>query len=296
MKKAIIILMIAALTLTAFAGCGSKASPETDVTTETAETTTAVQVAETTAPTADATQSAETATTNTEVTMNTADSTTTSAPEATTAPAAAPASVAEIVALYNTAVNKVKPQAKSITRTYHHVNIPADTLELPSAIQGIGESAIKQFVKGSDEPEVWTTREDFNLGFPVGGTDYSSKMTPDMVKSAACTDNGNTYTVKIVLHNDKLTNPAKGQGYAGVFNTVAASTFDEISIPTVTFEKVSINGVNGSVTCTIDKATQRVTDITFANTDILDLNVKVAFSSLHAKMDLVCEDHYKITY
>ena len=296
MKKAIVILMIAALTLTALTGCGSKADPATDVTTEAAETTAAALEAETTAPTADVSQPAETAATAAADTTAPAESTAPSAPEATTAPAAAPASVEEIVALYNAAVNKVKPQAKSITRTYHHVSIPTDTLELPSAIQGIDETAIKQFVKGSDEPQVWTTREDFNLGFPVGGTDYSSKPTPDMVKSAACTDNGATYTVRIALKNDTFTNPQKGQGYAGVFNTVAASTFDEISIPTVTFEKVSINGINGSISCTIDKATQRVTDITFANTDVLDLNVKVAFSSLHAKMNLVCEDNYKITY
>ena len=65
---------------------------------------------------------------------------------------------------------------------------------------------------------------------------------------------------------------------------------------TTTFEKVRINGVNGSITCTIDKATQRVTDITFAETDILDLDVKVAFSNMHAKMDLVTSDHYKIVY
>ena len=121
-------------------------------------------------------------------------------------------------------------------------------------------------------------------------------MTPDMVKSATCTDNGSTYTVKIVLKNDRITNPKKGEGYAGVFNTVAASTFDEINIPTVTFKKVRINGINGSINCTVDKATGRVTDITFTETDILDLDVKVAFSNLHAKMNLVTSDHYIIKY
>ena len=121
-------------------------------------------------------------------------------------------------------------------------------------------------------------------------------MKPDMVKTATCTDNGDTYTVRIILKNDAITNPKKGEGYAGVFNTVSASTFDEISIPTVTFEQVRINGINGSIVCTIDKASQRVTDITFSETDILDLSVKVAFSDLRAKMHLETEDHYAIEY
>ncbi len=59
---------------------------------------------------------------------------------------------------------------------------------------------------------------------------------------------------------------------------------------------MNIKGINGKITCTVDKETQRITNITFANTDILDLDVKVAFSNLHAKMNLVCEDNYKITY
>lgn len=294
MKKILMIITIAALVLLSFSACGSKTKTEVETTSAQAEeSVTAIRDADVTEAATATPDSTEAAKTETESNAEGAPVTAQSAP---TAPAATPASVEEIVALYNTAVNKVKPQAKSITRNYHHVTIPTESLELPSAIQGIGESAIKQFVKGSDEPEHWTTKEDFNLGFPVGGTDYSSKMTPDMVKTATCTDNGKNYIVRIVLKDDSITNPQKGQGYAGVFNTVSASTFDEINIPTVTFEKVSIKGINGSILCTIDKQTQRVTDITFANTDILDLNVKVAFSSLHAKMNLVAEDNYKITY
>ena len=291
MKKLLTVITVVSLVLLVFTACGSKTTNETKPGNNLPEETATELISE------NMTSEVTTMPNPAEETENESETNTEDISEtAASAPQEAPESVEDIVALYNTAVNKVKPQAKSITRTYHHVNIPTDSLELPSAIQSIGESAIKQFVKGSDEPETWSTKEDFIIAFPVGGTDYSSKMTPDMVKSATCTDNGKTYTVKIILKNDSLTNPQKGQGYAGVFNTVAASTFEDINIPTVTFEKVSINGINGSITCTIDKETQRVTDITFANTDILDLNVKVAFSNLHAKMNLVAEDHYKISY
>lgn len=294
MKKLLVLITIAALVVTVFAGCGSKSSPETQ-TTEPTESVTDEQAEEITAEN-DTDIPGESTTAAAGENVSEDESTEETSEEESTEPVKAPETVEEIVAYYNTAVNKVKPTAKSITRTYHHVKIPENSIELPSAIQGLGETAIKQFVKDDNEPQHWTTKDDFILGFPVGGENYSSKMTPDMVKSATCKDNGKTYTITIVLKNDSITSPKKGQGYAGVFNTVAASTFDDINIPTVTFEKVNINGINGKITCTVDKETQRVNDITFSNTDILDLGVKVAFSNLNAKMNLVCEDNYKITY
>lgn len=296
MKKIVLSLMIAALMLSAFAGCGAKTAPAPESETGPAGSTAALQETEPAATEKTTASLTEVVTATATAEPTSAAATAPSAAEASTASSAAPATTAEIVALYNQAVNKVKPEASAITRTYHHVSIPTESLELPSAIQGLGETAIKQFVKGTDEAESWTSKEDIQTIFPVGDTEYSSRLTPEMVKSATCVDNGKTYTIRLVLQNDRLTNPKKGEGYAGVFNTVAASTFNEISIPTVTFEKVSINGINGSIICTVDKETRRVNEITFANTDILDLNVKVAFSHLHAKMDLVSEDHFIIKY
>lgn len=205
-------------------------------------------------------------------------------------------SKAEIVKLYNTSVNKVKKEATELTRNYKHLSVPEDLLELPAAIQGIGKTAIGTFVKGSDEPESWTSKEDMNIVFPVGNTDYSSKLTADMVESAACTDNGKTYTVQLKLYDDKITSPEKGQGYAGVFNTITASTITGVSIPTVTFNEVTVKGTDGAITCTIDKASKRVTEITFANTDHLDIDVKVVFSNLKAKLAMVSEENYSIKY
>lgn len=217
-------------------------------------------------------------------------------------PTAAPAdnsgssmSTEQIVELYNTCVNKVKPEATTIVRNYQKLESLPEYLELPSAVQGIGSAAIKQFVKGSDEPQTWTTKEDFELGFPVGGTDYSSHMTPDMVESATCTDNGSAYQLEIKLYDDKITSPAKGTGYAGVFNTVTADSISSVSIPGVTFNSVDVNGINGSISCTIDKASKHVTDITFRNTDILAIDAKVIVG-VQAKLALASELNYTISY
>ncbi|MGN0469032.1 MAG: hypothetical protein ACI4GY_09935 [Acutalibacteraceae bacterium] len=204
-------------------------------------------------------------------------------------------STEQIVELYNSSVNRVKPEATTIVRNYQKLESLPEYLELPSAVQGIGSAAIKQFVKGSDEPQTWTTKEDFELGFPVGGTDYSSHMTPDMVESATCTDNGSTYQLEIKLYDDKITSPEKGAGYAGVFNTVTADSITSVSIPGVTFNSVDVNGINGSISCTIDKTSKHVTEITFRNADILSIDAKVIVS-VQAKMALANELNFTISY
>lgn len=201
-----------------------------------------------------------------------------------------------IVELYNTAVNKVKQEALSLTRNYKHVSAPEDQMELPSAIQGLGKTAIGTFVKGTDTPESWTSKEDMQIVFPVGNTDYASHLTADMVETAACEDTGSSYKITLKLYDDKITSPAKGEGYAGVFNTVTASTFSEINIPTVTFNRVDINGVDGSIVCTVDKETRHVMEITFTETDILALEVKVVVASLNVKLALATEEDYTVAY
>lgn len=203
---------------------------------------------------------------------------------------------AEIVEIYNSAANKIKATAKSITRNYSKMKSLPEYLQLPSAIDSLGKWAIEKFVKGSDEPAYFTTKDDIVAYFPVSGENYTSHLTADMVKNAAIKDNGKTYDITIVLHNDKLTSPKKGTGYAGVFNTVSASTFEDINIPGTTFESVKINGINGKINCTVDKATGNITKIIFANTDVLNLGVKVAGSNLDVKFALECENSYSVNY
>ena len=205
-------------------------------------------------------------------------------------------SVQEIVDLYNSAVSGVKTNATTLTRNYKHMESLPEYLEMPSAIQGIAETAMTQFVKGTDEPQSWTLKEDMQIIFPVGSTEDCSKITADMVETATCTDNGSTYQLEIKLYDDKITSPEKGQGYAGAFNTITASTLTDISIPGVTFNKVDVNGINGSISCTIDKANNRVTDIVFRNTDILAMDVKVFVGNMQAKLALAVEESFTVEY
>ena len=203
---------------------------------------------------------------------------------------------AEIVGIYNTAANKIKSSARSITRNYSKMQSLPEYLQLPSAINSLGSWAIEKFVKGSDEPVTFTSKEDIVANFPVSGENYTSHLTSDMVKSATIKDAEKTYEISIVLYNDKLTSPKKGTGYAGVFNTVSASTFEEISIPGTKFESVKINGINGKIQCTVNKATGRITKAVYTNTDVLNLGVRVAGSNMNVKFALACENSYSIKY
>ena len=202
----------------------------------------------------------------------------------------------EIVSIYNTAANKIKPNAKSVTRNYSKMQSLPEYLQLPSAINSLGSWAINKFVKGSEEPVTFTSKEDITVNFPVGGESYTSHLTADMVKNVSFKDTGKTYEITFVLYNDKFTSPKKGTGYAGVFNTVSASTFEEISVPGTKFESVKINGINGKNQCTIDKATGHVTKAIYTNTDVLNLGVKVAGSNMTVKFALACENCYSIKY
>lgn len=204
--------------------------------------------------------------------------------------------VAEIVAAYNTAANKIKPSAKSITRNYNKMQNLPEYLELPSAISSIGEWAINKFVKGSDDPAVFDEKEEIDEYFPISHENYTSKLTADMVKNATLKDEGGVLKIDIVLKDDSITSPKKGTGYAGVFNTVSASTFEEISIPGTTFESVKINGINGRIQCTIDKKTQLITKLNLKNTDVLDLDVKVAGSRFKVKTAFSNENDYTVNY
>ena len=203
---------------------------------------------------------------------------------------------AEAVNIYNTAANKIKSNAKSITRNYSKMQSLPEYLQLPSAINSLGKWAIEKFVKGSDEPATFTSKDEIMAYFPISGESYTSHLTSDMVKSTSFKDTGKTYEITFVLYNDKLTSPKKGTGYAGVFNTVSASTFEEINVPGTKFESVKINGINGKIQCTIDKATGHVSKAIYTNTDVLNLGVKVAGSNLNVKFALACENSYTIKY
>ena len=103
----------------------------------------------------------------------------------------------EIIAYFNTGANRVKYQAKSVTRNYTETKNDADKTELPKAIDAIGKSAMKTFMKRDDKALVMTSKEDIKAVFPVGGKDWVSKLTVSDVKSAKIEDKGGEYQITL---------------------------------------------------------------------------------------------------
>ena len=107
---------------------------------------------------------------------------------------------AEAVNIYNTAANKIKSNAKSITRNYSKMQSLPEYLQLPSAIDSLGKWAIEKFVKGSDEPATFTSKDEIMAYFPISGESYTSHLTSDMVKSTSFKDTGKTYEIRSIQY------------------------------------------------------------------------------------------------
>lgn len=110
----------------------------------------------------------------------------------------------EIIVYFNAGANRVKYGAKSVTRNYTETKNDADKTELPKAIDAIGKSAMKTFMKRDDKAIVMTSKEDIKTVFPVGGKDWVSKLTVSDVKSAKIEDKGGEYQITLIFGTEAI--------------------------------------------------------------------------------------------
>jgi|GEM_PF-2692102 len=122
-------------------------------------------------------------------------------------------SISEIVDLYNTSANKVKPTAKVATRNSQKLVALQKT---PTS--GPFASIFKEhFHKGSsNKPLACSNKELKSKHFLICNKDYTSKLKADMVSSASCTYKDGKYSIVIKLKDD----PAGTQNYSSTCLTV----------------------------------------------------------------------------
>ena len=101
--------------------------------------------------------------------------------------------IPEIVELFNTAVNRVKPEAVKVTKNYEKRTVTK--LELPSALQSMSDTFINDVMKDDTEPTVYATKEEIRDNYMVPNQDYGSKLKASDVEKAVCKDNGKEYEV-----------------------------------------------------------------------------------------------------
>ena len=148
--------------------------------------------------------------------------------EPVTEAAKAPEGKEEIVEFFNTAVNNVKPNAKSVVHHYSKITINGST-KFPKAIDtamkllgGADKFIGDQLAKNSQGEQTYTG-DQITARFPVEGESYASKLTADDVKSAQIgwTEDGD-YLIEITVYDDaKSSNVKHGTGHAPkAFNVV----------------------------------------------------------------------------
>ena len=122
----------------------------------------------------------------------------------------------EIVELYNSCANKVKPNAKVATRNSQKL---VALQEAPTS--GPLASAFEQyFHKGSSsEPLICNNKELKTRHFLIRGKSYTSKLQANMVSSASCTYKNGKYSIIIKLKND----PVGTQDYSSTCLSVVSA-------------------------------------------------------------------------
>lgn len=213
----------------------------------------------------------------------------------------ASSSQAEILGYFNTAINKVKPNAKTVTLSKEVNSRAGDvTGKLPLGIStSIADSIISNFMgekKASDLPAPATTADAKNAMFPVENENWSSKLTEADIDSATCTEANGTYTITIKVKEDPLSkDAAHGKGHNGKAFSIIQRSIIMDNIPSI------VNGIlsdaetghkDGVITVTIDKATGNVTSANYYFTWLLH----VTGTGLDATMVFGLEKQFTIAW
>ncbi len=307
MKKFLAIFAALAIVLT-FAACGAKnnepetTEPVTEELTSEEAVATPEDAAAATATEAEGTEATETEeeTTEAENAETTEAAAATETEEETTEAPKAPQTKEEIVNYFNDSVNKIKTDAKSVTRNYSKIKL-AGSMTLPSSINGILKilGGADEFVGGQLEknsnltPETYTGAQ-IKAKYPVEGESYASKLTAADVQSATCTENDGKYTITITTVADaKSANVAHGQGHAPkAFNVPLPATINE-NIPGIA------TGIVGTAAMNYPSSTIKlVVDAETGNVLTADYNTywTINFDKAGVIIPFVTNDNYNVKF
>lgn len=215
------------------------------------------------------------------------------AEEATQAPAASTGAYTtpeEIVALFNESAGKIKTTAVRATRNYQDMKI--NSLEVPSALQALCDTAIAKFVKPNMTPEVYEGTDMVKEKYPVSGTDFASKLKTEYVNTITCTDNGTEYVIDILMNDQKNPVYRSGEGVGSIFWTM---NIDDIASNAPGFQSADLSYYNCKATAKIDKATGNMTYTKFDYNFDMDVSIKM-LATLNAKAAMTVIEEYVIEY
>ncbi len=190
-----------------------------------------------------------------------------------------PETKAEIVEYFNTASNKVKTNAKSVTKDKEE-NYQAQDINLGAlgALQGAVSGLINDNMGVNEEQSgrTGTTVADKNAIYPVENEAWSSKLTVDDIEDATCTEKNGVYTITIKVKNDELaTEYAHGTGHHGkAFNIVMPQTIkDNAGAAGSLLGSLKVGYQNGTIIATVDAATGNIISAKYDFVWLLNINM-----------------------
>lgn len=276
MSKKIIAILLALSFVFAFAACGDKSGDET--TTAPVETTADPFAAgdETEKAPADETTAASVDTSAVSEEDSTAaseaDTSDVSASEEATTEAAnaMPQGKEAIVAYFNTAVNSVKTDAKSVKHHYSKISLNGST-NLPSwadsllKLFGGADKFIDDQLTSNSKGEQVYTGSDIKNKYPVENESWASKLTASDVQEAKIIEKDGQYVIRITTVADSKSSTVQhGQGHAPkAFNVVLPGVVNDAlgKIPGATNlvgGEAEMNYPASTATIYVDIATGRV--------------------------------------
>lgn len=178
--------------------------------------------------------------------------------------------VSDIVAYFNTSVNKIKPTAKKVVKNYEKRFFHEDKTQIPKAIDGMAKSLMSTMMGDDTEPIEYATKEEIRTNFIVPEQDYSSKLEASWVKSATCKDNGKEYAIHITLKDHE--NPTAGVGVGAVCDVIETH---EVAKKVSFVESFTTTYYNCEITATVDKASGNVTHIIYSTPLLLNMKVNL---------------------
>ena len=199
----------------------------------------------------------------------------------------------QIIALYNTAVNKVKTEATKVTRNFRNCRYDAEKSVLPSAVAKMGNPMMEKYVKDDTEPVEYLTKEEIIENFPVPKQEYSSKLTAADVVNATCVDNGTEYEITLYLADS--TNPTAGVGVGAGCHFMDTTSITSNEAAATMIKKFDAIYEGCVIRCKIDKATNRVTWANYYTPFTIDAVVNIIVE-LVTTVVMSYERDYTITY
>ena len=164
---------------------------------------------------------------------------------------------------------------------------------MPKAIDAIGKSAMKTFMKRDDKAIVLTSKEDIRNVFPVGGKDWVSKLTPADVKGAKVEDKGGEYQITLTFGTE--VNPSGEKGYAAAFGVLTADVVN-FDYPGLSLTDQKFTYYNGTIVARFSKATGNLVYAHYDYPVIIELTAHLLGSNTRVKVGMTTINDFTIKY